>query len=133
MVDDAVNHGGGDDLVAEDIAPAGEGQVGRQDQRGVFVAAGYQLEEQVRGVSFERDVSGLVDDDEPDAVEKNPNSDRSSLSPRSEDDGDTVVATVAPWPVKLGGVCGPAGQSADAHTAATYPEATAVGSTAARW
>ena len=38
VVDDAVDHRGGDDLVAEDVSPAGEGQVAGQDQRGVFVA-----------------------------------------------------------------------------------------------
>jgi hypothetical protein len=40
VVDDPVDHGGGDDLVAEDGAPAGERQVGGQDERGVFVARG---------------------------------------------------------------------------------------------
>ena len=53
VVDDAVDHGGGDGLVAEDVSPAGEGQVAGQDQRGVFVAAGDELEEQVCGVLFE--------------------------------------------------------------------------------
>lgn len=31
VVDDAVDHGGGDGLVAEDLAPAGEGQVAGED------------------------------------------------------------------------------------------------------
>ena len=38
VVNDAVDHGRGHDLVAEDIAPAGEWAVARQDQRGMFVA-----------------------------------------------------------------------------------------------
>ena len=38
VVDDAVDHGGGDGLVAEDASPAGEGQVRGEDQGGVFVA-----------------------------------------------------------------------------------------------
>jgi hypothetical protein len=38
VVDDAVDHGGGDGLVTEDAAPAAEGQVGGQDEGGVFVA-----------------------------------------------------------------------------------------------
>jgi hypothetical protein len=38
VVDDAVDHRGGDGLVAEDAAPAAERQVGGQDQGGVFVA-----------------------------------------------------------------------------------------------
>jgi hypothetical protein len=38
VVDDAVDHGCGDGLVAEDAAPSGEGRVAGEDQRGVFVA-----------------------------------------------------------------------------------------------
>ena len=38
VVDDPVDHCGGDGLVAEHAAPAGERQVRGQDQRGVFVA-----------------------------------------------------------------------------------------------
>jgi len=38
-VDEPVDHGGGDDFVAEDLAPPAEGLVGRDDQRGAFVAA----------------------------------------------------------------------------------------------
>ena len=63
MVHDAVDHGRGDDLVSEHVTPAGEWQVGGQDQRGVFVAAGDQLEEQVRGVLLEGDVADFVDDE----------------------------------------------------------------------
>ena len=37
VVDDAVDHGGGDGLVAEHASPAGERQVGGQDQGGVLV------------------------------------------------------------------------------------------------
>src|SRR5271169_75294 len=53
VVHDPVDHRGGHDLVAEHVAPAGEGQVRGQDQRGVFVAAGDQLKEQVGGVVLE--------------------------------------------------------------------------------
>lgn len=38
MVDDAVDHGRGYDLVTEHVSPAGERQVRGQDQRGVLVA-----------------------------------------------------------------------------------------------
>ena len=68
-MDDAVDHRGGDGLVAEDAAPAGERQVAGQDQRGVFVAGGDELEEQVRGVLFEGQVADLVDDDQPVAAQ----------------------------------------------------------------
>ena len=69
MVHDAVDHRRGHDLVSEHVAPAGEGQVRGQDQRGVFVAAGDQLEEQVRGVLLERDVADFVDDEQSDAAQ----------------------------------------------------------------
>jgi hypothetical protein len=38
VVDEAVDHGGGDDVVAEDFAPAAEGLVGGDDQRGPLAA-----------------------------------------------------------------------------------------------
>ena len=46
---DAVVRHGDDDLVAEHAGPLRERQVDGQDQRGVFVARGHELEEQVRG------------------------------------------------------------------------------------
>ena len=64
VVDDEDDHRGGYDLVTEDIVPAGEAQVRGQDQRGMFIAGGHELEEQVRGVLFEPDVADLIDDDQ---------------------------------------------------------------------
>ena len=64
VVDEAVDHGGGHDVIAEHFAPAAEGFVGGDDQAGPFVARGHQLEEQVGGFGFEGDVADLVDDDE---------------------------------------------------------------------
>jgi hypothetical protein len=49
----------------EDTAPAAERQVRGEDQRGVLVAAGHELEEQIRGVLLEGEVADLVDDDQP--------------------------------------------------------------------
>ena len=69
MVDEPVDHGGGDDVVAEDLAPAAEGLVGGDDQAGAFVAAGDELEEQVGGLGFEGDVADLVDDQQRVAAE----------------------------------------------------------------
>src|SRR6266508_375934 len=60
VVDQPVDHGGGDDVVAEDLAPAAEDFVAGDDQAGSFVAAGDELEEQVGGFGFERDVADLV-------------------------------------------------------------------------
>ena len=39
VVDEPVDHRGGDDLVAEDLAPGREGLVGGDDHRGALVAA----------------------------------------------------------------------------------------------
>jgi len=61
VVNDPVDHRGGDGLVSEHVAPAGEGKVAGQDQRGVFIARGDELEEQVRGVLLERDVAHFVE------------------------------------------------------------------------
>ena len=60
-MDDAVDHGGGDGLVSEHTAPAAERQVAGQDQGGMLVAAGDELEEQVRGVLVEWEVADFVD------------------------------------------------------------------------
>jgi hypothetical protein len=68
-VDDAIDHGSGDGLVTEHPSPAREGQVAGQDQRRVFVAGRHELEEQVRGVLFEREVADFVDDDQPVAAQ----------------------------------------------------------------
>src|SRR5215472_16389340 len=60
VVDEAVDHGGGDGVVAEDFAPAAELLVAGDDQRCAFVAGADELEEQVRCLVFERDVADLV-------------------------------------------------------------------------
>jgi hypothetical protein len=57
MVQDPVDHGTRDGKVPEDLAPAGEGQVVRQNLEPVFIADGDQLEEQVRGVLVKSDVA----------------------------------------------------------------------------
>ena len=61
VVHDPVDHGCGDGLVTENRSPAGERQVRGEDQGGVFVAGGHELEEQVRGVLLEGQVADLVD------------------------------------------------------------------------
>jgi hypothetical protein len=38
VVDETVDHGGGDDVVAEDLTPPSEGFVGGDDEGGPFVA-----------------------------------------------------------------------------------------------
>ena len=53
VVDEPVDHRGGDGVVAEDLAPAGEVLVAGDDQAGSFVAGEDQLEEQVGRFRFE--------------------------------------------------------------------------------
>ena len=64
VVDDSVDHRRGDGGLAEDLSPAGERQVGGQDDRGLLVSGGDELEEQVGRFGVEGDVADLVDDDE---------------------------------------------------------------------
>jgi len=58
VVDEPVDHGGGDDLVAEDLAPAAERLVAGDDEAGSLMAGGDELEEQVGGFGLEGDVAG---------------------------------------------------------------------------
>jgi len=48
-------------MVAEDVSPSGDRQLGRADDGGVFVAAGDELEEQVRCFGFFGDVADSID------------------------------------------------------------------------
>lgn len=58
-MDEPVDHGCGDDVVGEDLAPAAEGHVRGHQHCALFVAGGDELKEQVRGVEVERDVADL--------------------------------------------------------------------------
>ena len=69
VVNEPVDHRGGGDVVAEDLAPGAEGLVAGDDQRGAFVAAGDEHEHQVRGLRVERDVADLVDDQQRDPLQ----------------------------------------------------------------
>ena len=62
VVDEPVDHGGGGDLVAEDLAPGAEGLVAGDDQAGAFIAAGDEHEHQVRGLGIKRYVADFVAD-----------------------------------------------------------------------
>ena len=64
MVEQAVEDGGGDDPVAKDLAPDGEGLVGGDQDGALLVAAGNELEEQVGGHPVDGQVADLVDDEE---------------------------------------------------------------------
>ena len=62
VVDESVDHGGGDGVVAEDFSPSAEGLVAGDDEGGSFVSGGDELEEQVGCFGFEGQVADLVDD-----------------------------------------------------------------------
>jgi hypothetical protein len=64
VVDEAIDEGGGDHRVAEDLAPGLEAAVAGDDDGPVLVAPGDQREEQVRGLALEGQVADLVDDDQ---------------------------------------------------------------------
>jgi hypothetical protein len=63
VVDEAVDDGGGDDLVGKDLAPIREAAVGSEhDGRGLLVATADDLEDPVGRGLVERQVADLVDD-----------------------------------------------------------------------
>jgi len=59
-----IEHGGGHFGVAEDLRPIGEGEVRRDDDRGVFVELADEMEQQLRAGLAERQIAEFVDDDE---------------------------------------------------------------------
>src|SRR5512135_349818 len=62
VVQQAVQQRGGDDRVAEDLAPFGKAAVGGQDHGAALVAGIDQLEEQVAAAGDDRQVADLVHD-----------------------------------------------------------------------
>ena len=68
---EAVEDGGGDGGVVEDVAPVGDVAVGGQDDRAVLVAARDDLEEVAGGLVGHRQVAELVDDQLRGSVEHN--------------------------------------------------------------
>jgi hypothetical protein len=64
VVEQAIEQGGGDDLVAEDVAPFAEAAVGGEDHGAALVAGVDELEEQVGAAGGDRQVADLVDDEE---------------------------------------------------------------------
>ena len=64
VMGEAVEHGGGHLGVAEDLGPIGEGEVGGDQQRGVFVEFADQVEQKLTAGLAERQIAKLVDDDE---------------------------------------------------------------------
>ena len=66
VVDEAVDDGGGDDLIAEDLVPAAERPVRGDDRGGGLVAGGDEVEDEVGGAGVEGDVADFVDHEQRD-------------------------------------------------------------------
>ena len=70
----AIEPGGGDDGIAEHVAPFGKAAIGGQDQGTAFVAGADELEKQIATARDDREAADLVDDQqrgacrEPDAL-----------------------------------------------------------------
>ena len=64
MMEQSVEQRGGDDGIAEDLAPFGKAAVGGEDHRAFLVARVDELEEQVAAAVGDRQVADLVDDEE---------------------------------------------------------------------
>ena len=64
MVEQPVEQRGGDDGIAEDVAPFGEAAVGGEDHGALFVAGVDELEEEIAAAGNDRQVADLVDDQE---------------------------------------------------------------------
>src|SRR5689334_15666917 len=63
VVEQSIEDGGGDDGVAEHLAPLGEALVGGEDDAAALVASGDQGEEGGRGRAIVRPDAELVDDE----------------------------------------------------------------------
>jgi len=63
VVEQAVEHGGGQNAIAgEGLVPRPEAEVGGHDGRGLFIAGGDDLEEQMGLLALQREVADLGDD-----------------------------------------------------------------------
>ena len=62
VVQQAVEDGGGDDGVAEDLAPGAQALIAGQDDRAPLVAARDELKEEIGALAVDGDVADLVDD-----------------------------------------------------------------------
>ena len=69
MVQQAVQQGGGHDVVTEEGAPVFKTPIGGKDGGALLVAGIDQLEEQVGAAGFDRQVADLIDDEQCDPVD----------------------------------------------------------------
>jgi hypothetical protein len=64
VVKQPIEQRGGDNGIAEDLAPFGEATVGSENHSAALVASIDELEEQIAATRDDRQVSDLVDDQE---------------------------------------------------------------------
>ena len=64
MVEQSIEKCGGNDWIAEDLAPFGESAIGREDHGAALVASVDELEEQIAAARNDRQIADLVDDQE---------------------------------------------------------------------
>ena len=69
VVEQPIEQRGGDDGIAEDLAPFGKAAVGGEDHGALLVAGVDELEEQVAAAGRDRQVADLVDDEQRGAAE----------------------------------------------------------------
>ena len=70
VVKQPVEQRGGDDGIAEDLAPFGKAAVGGEDHGALLVAGVDELEEQIAAAGDDRQVADLVDDEQREAAEE---------------------------------------------------------------
>ena len=90
VVEQAVEQRGGDDGIAEDLAPFGEAAVGGQDHGALLVAGVDQLEEQIAAAGHDRQIADLVDDEEAGRQRKRMRSRRRAFALGLGERGDEV-------------------------------------------
>src|SRR2546427_6588017 len=73
VMQESIEDGGGDDVVAEDLTPLRHALIRRDQHRRFLVAMAHELKEEMSTLAFERHVAELVDDEQlPFAVEEHP-------------------------------------------------------------
>src|SRR5947207_350758 len=73
VMQESIEDGGGDDVVAEDLTPLRHALIRRDQHRRFLVAMAHELKEEMSTLAFERHVAELVDDEQLRfAVEDNP-------------------------------------------------------------
>jgi len=85
VMKDPVEDGRGDHRIPEDFVPLREASIRGQDQRPLLISAGDKLKKEMRAMTIDRDVTDLIDDQEPRlAVElQSPSRDSTDVSPWS--------------------------------------------------